>query len=90
MIHVTYDDARVVSGSSFDGTAEWEFTQRPDGHRYTFQQDETGMWVEKIQKILEWDAQGNVAKRSPRWSKVAGGGKGLRIGERDHYRDPSF
>lgn len=94
MIHVTQDDSRVISGSSsgssFDGSADYEYTPRPDGHRYTFRRNEDGTWQEVFQKALEWDAEGKVSKRSSRWSKVSGGGKGIRIGERETYRDPSF
>jgi hypothetical protein len=90
MIHVTEDDSRVISGSSFDGSADYAYTPRPDGHRYTFRRNDDGMWQEVYQKVLDYDDDGNVAKRSTRWSKVSGGGKGLRIGERETYRDPSF
>lgn len=90
MIHVTEDDSRVISGSSFDGTADYEFTPRPNGHRYTFRRNDDGTWQEVYRKVLEWGDDGNPSKVSPRWSKVSGGGKGIRIGERETYRDPSF
>jgi hypothetical protein len=90
MVHVTRDDSKVVKGSAHDGSAEYEYTSNMNAPRYTFQQDENGRWIEKYQKALEWDDEGNVTKRSSRWSKISGGGKGLRIGEREEYRDPSF
>ena len=75
-VQITYDRAKVVKGGEHDGSAEYEF-ETVDGPLQTFAFDGT-TWV---QYFMNAD--------TGRWKKVARG-KGLRIGERDHYRDPSF
>jgi hypothetical protein len=90
LVHVMRDESKVIAGSAHDGSAEYEFTPATSGARYTFRRNDDGTWSEVYRKVLEWDDEGNPSKVSPRWSKMTGGGKGLRIGEREEYRDPSF
>jgi len=77
-IELTYDHARCVSGSSFDGTAIYEYEPDPKGGRILYvKKRDTGEWVR--------------ARRSPKTGRtVLERGAGLRIGERNSYRDPSF
>ena len=90
LVHVTRDDSKVVAGSAHDGSAEYEFVSRPDGARDTFRREEDGTWQQVYRQVLEWDDDGRATKLSSRWKKFPGGGKGLRIGEREEYRDPRF
>ncbi len=79
-IEVCRDVVTVVAGSSFDGSAEYVYRPSTVSHRYIFRMErEGGAWRE-VYKNLE----------SGKMNLIAGGGKGLRIGERDEYRDPSF
>lgn len=78
LIEVSRDYSRVISGSTQDGSAEYAYTPRPEGMRITYRKNKkTGFW-EKVRR------NPNTGK----WCKT--NGKGLRIGERDEYRDPSF
>ncbi|WBF05186.1 hypothetical protein [Burkholderia phage CSP3] len=88
LIEVTRDDAELISGSTMSEDQEWKFTPNPEGSRYVFRMADSGMWEEVIQAVT-YDDDGN-RKVSTRWSKRRGGGYGLRIGERDKYRDPCF
>lgn len=76
-VQVTRDLATVVKGSAHDGSAEYEFTTTPDGTLQTFAFNGD-----------KWE-QYHVNPETKRWNK-AKSGRGLRIGERDEYRDPSF
>lgn len=77
-VQVTCDRAKVVDGSEHDGSAAYEFETTPDGTLLTFAFNGHA-WIQYV-----------VNPETKRWNKVPGGGKGLRIGDRDHYRDPSF
>ena len=78
IIEVSKDKTRVIAGSTQDGSADYEYTPRPDADRDTYRKNRmTGFW-EHIRKNPE----------TGKWCKT--GGNGLRIGERDEYRDPSF
>ena len=78
IITVTEDDAACISGSTHDGSAEYHYTTRPDRTPSTFRKNKkTGLWEE----IFRNEVTG-------KWNKT--GGKGIRIGERNTYRDPSF
>jgi hypothetical protein len=77
-IEVTRDDDKVISGSMMDGSASYEFTPNLVGKRTMFRKSlKTGMWVE-----------GYINSETLKFNKS--GGKGLRIGERERYLDPSF
>jgi hypothetical protein len=99
IIEITEDDAKVVAGSSFDGTAEYEFTSRPDASRLMYRREANGKWVRVGFKVTDYvqkehvNVDGTKEMRtrpvmSKRLSKI--GGAGLVIGQRDAYRDPSF
>lgn len=75
-IATTRDSSKVVAGSGHDGSAEYEFVSHPDGHRTYWRFSKTGKW-----ESIRLNDKG-------RW--VKSGEHGLRIGERDEYRDPSF
>lgn len=77
-IEVTEDDARLIAGSCMSEDQTYEFSPRPDGYRslYRFNK-KSGEWV--------------AGKTNPDTGKFnVSRGRGLRIGERDKYRDPSF
>jgi len=78
-IVIREDDVKVIAGSQHDGSAEYEYTPDPDGRVYIFRYN---------RKNEEW-VQGYISTETGRWkvSKIA---KGVRIGERDQYFDPSF
>lgn len=77
-IEVTADSYKVVKGSAHDGSAEYSYSTDPDGCRYVFVLDrKTSRWVEAI--------------RNPATGKLnARKGKGLILGFRERYYDPSF
>lgn len=76
-VGVTRDHSKVVSGSTQDGSAEYEYSQNAGGYISRWQTDKNGMWVE-----CHFNSETN------RWK--ASKGNGLRIGARETYRDPSF
>jgi hypothetical protein len=72
----TRDDiSTCVSGSSHDGSAEWAHKINVNGHRSIYR-----FRRDKWERVTQ--------NENGRWVKA--GGKGLRIGERDTYYDPSF
>lgn len=77
IVGIKDDHAKVISGSEQDGSAGYEFTARPEGYEHFFKMGKNG-WV-------------NVAKneQTGRWA-ATGSSKGLILGKRDHYHDPSF
>lgn len=76
-IEVVEDNFKVVSGSTHDGSAKFEFTPDADGSRslYRFNK-KTQAWVE-----------GFINTDTGRFCSLE---SSLRIGERDKYVDPSF
>ena len=77
LVETRDDHARVVAGSGHDGSAEYEHTINVKGFTRHFRRAPDGTWHGVI-----------LNQATGRW--VRSGGNGLRIGERDHYRDPSF
>jgi hypothetical protein len=77
IIGVQEDDSKVIKGSTMDGSAEYEYSRRPDAPVRYWRLNAKGFW-EKITKNEE----------TGRWNKVDG--NGIRIGAREEYRDPSF
>lgn len=77
IVTVQTDRATVVAGSSHDGSAEYSYAPNPRGAEYHFRREDDGRW----QRVV-------ISSKTGRWVKA--GGHGLRIGERDKYRDPSF
>jgi len=76
-IEATADKTTVVAGSSHDGSAEYAYapgTGSPSLFRFN---KKAGAWVAVF-----------INRNTGRLCKY--NGAGLRIGERDHYRDPSF
>lgn len=74
-VSVVQDIAKVVSGSTHNGTAQYEYSP---GHGATMTwRSSGGAWEGVI-----WNSS------TKRWNKSTG--QGLRIGERSEYRDPSF
>jgi len=76
-LYVQNDLYAVVKGTSFDGSAEYEYTPNPKGSISVFRSVDGGLWEEVC-----------INAETKRWKKT--GGKGLRIGERERYYDPSF
>lgn len=77
IVTVQTDHATVIAGSSHDGSAEYRYNPNPKGGEYHFRREADGRW----QQVA-------ISNQTGRWGKA--GGRGLRIGERDEYRDPSF
>jgi hypothetical protein len=77
IVTVTEDIAKVVKGSTIDGSAEYEYETNPDGPIASYRLEDRG-WV-----------QVRFNEETKRWNKV-GSGPGLIVGKRDEYRDPSF
>jgi hypothetical protein len=80
IVKVQYDTAKVVAGSTMSEDQTWEFERNPQGAIECFRRgaDSSGAW-DRVQYSV-------VTKR---WRKFKSG-KGLVIGRRDHYRDPSY
>lgn len=76
-VEVVDDDSVVVKGSVQDGSAEWDYKPNPNRSGRIFAFDDSG-WC-----------QYRFNEETKRWNKSASG-CGLRIGERETYRDPSF
>lgn len=77
IVGVQEDRSRVVSGSTYDGSAEWAFERNPENVVRLFaSRVDGGQWVS-----VQRNDKGRLVKMD---------GVGLRIGERDTYRDPSF
>lgn len=77
-IEVTDDDYKVVKGSAQDGSAEYEFSPKPDGYKTTYGKSaKTGFWF-----LIRANEKGRLVK--------ADSGNGIRIGQREKYQDPSF
>jgi len=75
-VQVRQDDAKVISGSTHDGSAVYEYTSNKAGSPSIFRREASGEWVEVRPNWV-----------TGRWNKVKG--HGLHIGEREEYRDPS-
>ena len=77
IIEVVEDDYRVVSGSTMDGSAVYEFSPA-DGYRRMYRKNrKTGYWEEVV--------------RNPETGKLnKTKGNGLMIGRREKWVDPSF
>ncbi len=78
-VTIQEDDAKAPAGvcNTFTEMQTWEYTANPNGCTYTFRQRADGKW-EEVRK-----------SESGRWSKT-GAGRGLVLGRREKYRDPSF
>jgi hypothetical protein len=95
VIEVTDDDTKLVSGSALSEEQEYEYTPCPDAKtRMYFMKDKrTGKWQEMQYRVMstDYDEEGDERNvvLSKRLSKCSPG-KGLKIGVREEYRDPSF
>jgi hypothetical protein len=76
VVAVQEDRAIVIGGSTFDGSAEYRYERNVNGAIYNFRFEEGKGW--------------RHVRRSERGRWVLEDGPGLRIGERQEYRDPSF
>ncbi len=76
---VRRDQAIAKGPVAFTENQHYDFAPDPHGALYIFRRRKNGMWEEV-----------RINERTGRLNKVEGGGYGLRIGERQHYRDPSF
>lgn len=77
IITVQGDHATVVSGSCMDGSAKYEYAPNPNGGKYHYRLSKAGSW-DSVRRNEE----------TGRWNKT--GSKGVRIGDRQEYRDPHF
>lgn len=78
-IEVQADIATVVEGSSHDGSASYVYRPNAKAGVHIFRSErDGGQWCE-----VRANDKGNMVLCN-------GGGRGLRIGEREEYRDPSF
>lgn len=78
IVTVQRDHATVVAGSGHDGSAEYSYAPNPRGSEDHFRREEDGRWQQVV-----------INRQTGRWGKVKSG-RGLRIGEREEYCDPSF
>lgn len=76
IITVQSDEAKVIGGGEHDGSASYEFSPNLNGRLSYF----------RLSKIGWTTVRKN--EQTGRWNKIANGG--VKIGVRDHYRDPSF
>lgn len=78
-VEVQGDEYKVVKGSAYDGSAEYEFKADPKGQVSVF------VFLKKDQKWAEM-------YRNPETGRinVCKSGKGLILGFRERYYDPSF
>ena len=76
-IEVKRDRAQRTDKNGLSESQTYEYTTDHDAAPYTFRQNKAGMW----EQIM-------FNKDTERWNKCDG--YGLRIGERDHYIDPTF
>jgi hypothetical protein len=77
IITVQRDYAKVVSGSAHDGSAAYEYAPNPNGSESHYRLEANGNWQGVV-----------ISQQTGRWGKA--GSRGLRIGERQEYYDPSF
>ena len=77
IVTVQRDHATVISGSSHDGSAEYSYGPNHGARESHFRCETDGHWRHVV-----------ISRDTGRWGKT--GATGLRIGERDEYRDPSF
>lgn len=80
-IEVVADITKVVSGSEHDGSAVYE-------HAPDTRFDASPSMFRFNRKTQSWVA-GFMSKETGKFNAYKGK-SGIRIGERDHYRDPSF
>lgn len=76
VLTVQNDSSKVVGGSGHDGSAEYEYERNPNGRIKHFR------WAGTWTQVMEGAKPGTFKKGSV--------SNGLRIGEREEYRDPSF
>lgn len=78
-IRVQLDRATVAEGSTHDGSASYTYAPNPKARIETYRSErDGGQW-----RQMGLSEKGNLVLRK-------GGGHGLRIGDREEYRDPSF
>jgi hypothetical protein len=78
-ITIQVDKATVISGSTYDGSAQYSYTKDSNGELFKFKKDKKGIWRE-----LYVNDKGNVCMTKQ------GEGHGLKIGVRMEYYDPTF
>lgn len=79
IVGVQEDRETIVSGSAYDGSAVYSYEPDPTAPVLHWRFDGAKGWRRVDQSSPDAD----------RWA-LTGDTTGLRIGERDHYRDPSF
>ena len=94
VLEVTHDESKLVSGSAQSESQEYEYTPRPDGAKHLYMKGDNGLWQEVQYKVFEYGYddekdERTVIRQSSRLSRTASS-RGLKIGVRDEYRDPSF
>jgi hypothetical protein len=77
VVEVCADRATRTDNNGLSECQTYTYARAPNGARHWFRRRKNGAWQEVTR---------NQASR--RWN--ATGGLGLRIGERQEYRDPSF
>jgi len=77
IIGVRRDAAKRIDNNGLSESQEYEYTPNRQAGITWFRREKAGKWVEVF-----------VNRETNRWNK--GGGSGLRLGERQEYRDFSF
>jgi hypothetical protein len=76
-VEVREDRAIRTDSNGLSESQTYTYEPNPNGERHWFRRRKNGIWEEVTRNQV-----------SRRWN--ATGGLGLRIGEREEYRDPSF
>jgi hypothetical protein len=76
-VHVQDDTYKLVGGSCMSEAQTYEYTPDPEGSISVFRSKDGSFW-EEVRRNRE----------TGRWNATRG--KGLRIGERNRYYDPTF
>lgn len=93
VLEVTHDKTKLVGGAMLSEEQTYEYVPQPNAKRHYFAKNEAGFWQEMHYKIISSTYDAKTDERTDVLSKrlsVSRVSVGLRIGERDEYRDPSF
>jgi hypothetical protein len=77
IITVQEDHAKFTGPPGMSENQTYSYSPNKNGSTYSFRKDKNGTW-----------SQVSLNPDTARWNKVKG--PGLRIGEREEYRDPCF
>lgn len=88
-IEVRDDDYKLVSGSTLSESQGYEFKTNVRGSRRFFV-FKGGVWREAHHKVTGYDEDGEPIRAKSLSLYGGNAGRGLLLGDRDRYCDPSF